>query len=93
VTKDRRLPFLRVSVPLWLSVAVLACSSTPKHFDPIEVPPPRQETAMVVAEAYDAFCRSLESMSASGDLTVYDAVTGKSRQVGVRVVAERGGRL
>ena len=48
---------------------------------------------MVVAEAYDAFCRSLESMSASGDLTVYDAVTGKSRQVGVRVVAERGGRL
>ncbi len=78
---------------LSLLALAAACSSAPKRFDPIEVPARRQETAAAVSEAYDAFCRSLESMSASGDLTVYDAVTGKSRQVGVRVVAERGGRL
>jgi len=81
------------AVALTLAVAAIACSSAPKRFAPVEVPPPRQETAAVVREAYDAFCRSLDSMSASGDLTVYDAVTGKSRQVGIRIVAERGGRL
>lgn len=82
----------RVVAVIFIATA-LACSSAPKRFDAIEIPPRRQETATAVAAAYDSFCRSLESMSASGDLTVHDAVTGKSRQVGVRVVAERGGRL
>jgi hypothetical protein len=55
--------------------------------------PLRQATAEEVREAYDGYCRGLETLSASGDLEVRDSRTGKSQRLGVRLVATRGGRL
>jgi outer membrane lipoprotein-sorting protein len=57
------------------------------------LPPLRQATAGEVREAYDAYCRGLDTLSASGDLEVRDSRTGKSQRLGVRMVASRGGRL
>jgi outer membrane lipoprotein-sorting protein len=55
--------------------------------------PPREATLDEALAAYDAFCEETETLSASGDLDVRDRRAGKSRKLGVRVVAARGGRL
>jgi hypothetical protein len=55
--------------------------------------PSRAATFEEVVAAYDGFCRSLDSWSASGDLDLRDLRAGKARRIGVRVLAGRGGRL
>ena len=55
--------------------------------------PLRAATLDEVLSAYDAYCESGKTLSASGDLDVRDRRTGKGRTLGVRVVATRGGRL
>jgi outer membrane lipoprotein-sorting protein len=44
-------------------------------------------------DAYDGFCRGLSTLSAKGDLDVRDARTGRTQRLGVRVLAQSGGRL
>jgi hypothetical protein len=46
-----------------------------------------------VLAAYDSYCASGKTLSASGDLDVRDRRTGRARSLGVRLVATRGGRL
>jgi outer membrane lipoprotein-sorting protein len=70
-----------------------ACGGSPLARPVAPLAPPRQATAEEVLSAYDAYCRGLETLSASGDLEVRDSRTGKSQRVGVRLVAARGGRL
>jgi outer membrane lipoprotein-sorting protein len=59
----------------------------------IDVSPPRAAGLDEVVAAYDAYCKGIETLSASGDLEVRDLRAGKARTLGVRVVAARGGRL
>jgi outer membrane lipoprotein-sorting protein len=53
----------------------------------------RAATPGEVLAAYDAYCESGTTLSASGHLDVRDRRTGKGRTLGVRLVAARGGRL
>lgn len=46
-----------------------------------------------VLAAYESYARGLTSVSGSGDLTVSDLRKGRARQIGVRVLAQRGGHL
>jgi outer membrane lipoprotein-sorting protein len=76
-------------------VAALAggCASGLPARRPASAPlPPLPEPEEALA-AYQAYCRSVESVSASGDLEVRDLRAGKTQRLGVRLVAGRGGRL
>lgn len=55
--------------------------------------PARAVTMDEVLSAYDAYCRGLETVNATGDLDVKDFTAGKERKLGVRLLAGRGGRL
>jgi outer membrane lipoprotein-sorting protein len=54
---------------------------------------PRAASMDEVISAYDAYCRGLETLSATGDLDVKDFRAGKQRKLGVRLLAGRDGRL
>jgi len=70
-----------------------ACVSAPTTITKVPRKQLRQATLDEVLGAYDDYCRGLESLSGSGDLTVGDLRAGKARTVGVRLAASRGGRL
>jgi outer membrane lipoprotein-sorting protein len=69
------------------------CATTPSAAPALPQRPPREATLDEALAAYDAYCKETETLSASGDLDVRDRRAGKSRKLGVRVVAARGGRL
>lgn len=50
-------------------------------------------TRAEIRAAYDAYARGIQTFSASGDLSVSDLRKAELRRLGVRVVAQRGGRL
>lgn len=82
----------RVVLPiLGLSAATCAGSRPAPPAAPLK--PLRAATLDEVLAAYEAYCRSATTLSASGDLEVRDHRTGKGRTLGVRLVATRGGRL
>lgn len=74
---------------LWIS----GCASAPRARDADSFPRPRQATPEQVLAAWDDYARAVETLSASGDLTLRDTRRGKSGQLSVRVVAGRGDRL
>jgi outer membrane lipoprotein-sorting protein len=53
----------------------------------------RQASPEEVRAAYEDYCAGVQTFSGSGDLEVQDLRAGRSRKVGVRFVATRGGRL
>ena len=55
--------------------------------------PVRTASVQEARDAYDGFCKGLSTLSAKGDLDVRDARTGKVQRLGVRVLAQSGGRL
>jgi outer membrane lipoprotein-sorting protein len=59
----------------------------------VSLTPPRAASLEEVLAAYDAYCKDMQTLSASGDLDVRDLRAGKARKLGVRMVAARGGRL
>jgi outer membrane lipoprotein-sorting protein len=67
------------------------CSPPPRPAAPAA--PLRLATLEEIRAAYDGYCNGIETLSASGDLDVRDARTGKTQRLGVRLVAARGGRL
>lgn len=81
---------------LWLAgalgLATTACA-TSRSIPTSAWRSPRQATASEVLAAFDGYCNGLESLSASGELTVSDLRAGKARSAGVRIAARRGGRL
>jgi outer membrane lipoprotein-sorting protein len=74
-------------------LGLTGCATTPSARPVVPLRPPRQATLEQVLAAYDAYCKETETLSASGDLDVRDRRAGKSRKLGVRMVAARGGRL
>jgi outer membrane lipoprotein-sorting protein len=84
---------LRIVLPI-LGLGAGACSAkaTPA---PVAVPlkPLRAASLDEVLAAYESYCESGKTLSASGDLDVRDRRTGRARTLGVRLVATRGGRL
>jgi outer membrane lipoprotein-sorting protein len=74
-------------------LGLAGCATTKSALPVVALGPPRQATFDEVLAAYDAYCKETETLSASGDLDVRDRRAGKSRKLGVRVVAARGGRL
>lgn len=88
---------LRIVLPilgLGAGAGAGACSAkaTPA---PVAVPlkPLRAASLDEVLAAYESYCESGKTLSASGDLDVRDRRTGRARTLGVRLVATRGGRL
>jgi outer membrane lipoprotein-sorting protein len=82
---------LALAVPF--AVLEGACASAPAPPPAQPRPPLRSASLAEVLDAYDAWCKGLETLSASGDLTVFDWRKRQSRRVGIRLVARRGGEL
>jgi hypothetical protein len=90
----QRARLVRTSVAL-LAIGIGAgCSGAALVRPPtLAVEKPRSASLEEVRSAYDAYCRAIETVSASGDLDVSDLRTGKTQKLGVRLLAARGGRL
>lgn len=81
---------------LCLSLVPFAGCARARRIPTAELLPPlpyRQAGRDEVLAAYESYARGLTSVSGSGDLSVSDLRKGRSRQIGVRVLAQRGGRL
>jgi len=83
--------------PAVLIVLLLAgsagCATAPAPTPVVPFRALRAASLDEVLAAYDAFCNGTHALSASGDLEVRDLRAGKSRRMGVRVLAGRDGRL
>jgi hypothetical protein len=82
----------RVVLPI-LGLGAAACTTARPATPAAPLKPLRAATLDEVLAAYDSYCESGTTLSASGNLDVRDRRTGKGRTLGVRVVATRGGRL
>lgn len=77
-----------------LSLAVSSgCAGRAVTISTVPVRPLRAATLEEVLAAHEAYCRGIDTLSASGDLEVRDLRAGKARKLGVRLVATRGGKL
>lgn len=81
------------AVLLVLGLGAAACTGAKPAPPAAPLKPLRAATLEEVVTAYDAYCESGTTLSASGDLDVRDRRTGRGRTLGVRLVATRGGRL
>ncbi len=84
---------LRPLLAVLAGLALAGCAGAPLTRPVAPLPPLRAASLEEVVAAYDAFCTGASTLSASGNLDVRDRRTGRSRSLGVRVVAARGGRL
>ncbi|HEV7503140.1 MAG TPA: hypothetical protein VGQ33_24140 [Vicinamibacteria bacterium] len=82
----------RAVLPI-LGLGAAACSATKPAVVGVPLAPLRAASLDEVLAAYESYCESGKTLSASGDLDVRDRRTGKGRTLGVRLVATRGGRL
>jgi len=78
---------------LAMGLACAGCAATPLAGPRPPAPAARKAGLDEVLSAYDAYCSTMESLSASGDLGLQDVRTGRAQTLGVRLVATRGGRL
>ena len=77
-----------------LSVAASSgCAARAVSISTVPVRPLRAATLEEVLAAHDAYCKGMDTLSASGDLEVRDLRAGKARRLGVRLVTTRGGKL
>lgn len=76
-----------------LGLGAAACSAAKPAIVGVPLGPLRAASLDEVLAAYESYCESGKTLSASGDLDVRDRRTGKGRTLGVRLVATRGGRL
>jgi len=81
------------AAPLFLGLGAAACTGSRPAPPAVPFKPLRPATLEQVLAAYDAYCESTTTVSASGDVDVRDRRTGKGRTLGVRLVAARGGKL
>jgi outer membrane lipoprotein-sorting protein len=90
-----RNPAASIAWAVLLVVALGAAACTGARPAPPAVPlkPLRAASLEEILAAYDAYCRSGTTVSASGDVDVRDRRTGRGRTLGVRLVAARGGKL
>ncbi|MFI5328159.1 MAG: hypothetical protein ACHQ7H_18140 [Candidatus Rokuibacteriota bacterium] len=82
--------------PLVVTLALVAgsgCASRQVTISAVPARPLRAATLEEVLAAHDAYCKGMDTLSASGDLDVRDFRAGKARKLGVRLVAARGGKL
>lgn len=84
---------LRPALVLALALASASCATSGVAPSAPALHEPRKATLDEVLAAHDAYCEATRTFSASGDLEVRDVRAGKSRTLGVRLVAARGGRL
>ena len=77
----------------WVVLGQAACVTRTIATPVAPLRPLRAATLEEVVAAYDGFCRGVSTLSATGDLDVRDLRAGKARRIGVRVLADRGGRL
>src|SRR6185295_6527366 len=82
----------RAVLPI-LGLGAVACTAARPAPPAAPLKPLRMATLDEVLAAYDSYCESGTTLSASGNLDVRDRRTGKGRTLGVRVIATRGGRL
>lgn len=80
------------------AVVLSSLGPTGCAFKPVSIPvvpyrPLRSATLEEVLAAHESYCKSIETLNASGDLEVRDLRAGKQRRLGVRLLAARGGRL
>jgi outer membrane lipoprotein-sorting protein len=78
---------------LVLGLGAAACTGSRPAPPGVPLKPLRAATLEQVLAAYDAYCESGTTVSASGDVDLRDRRAGKGRTLGVRVVATRGGKL
>jgi len=83
---------LKTAVVLLVAVASIACATSPSIPLP-EFRVPRRAGLDEVLAAYESYCAGMRAFSGSGNLEVQDLRARRSRKVGVRVVAQREGRL
>jgi hypothetical protein len=85
----------RLAAALFAAVLAGGCSTAAPagHVASAPAPPLRMASFDEVLGAWDAYCRSLDTLRASGELEVRDLRSGKARSLGVRLAAGRGGRL
>jgi hypothetical protein len=85
-----------IAPPLAVALAVVtgsACAGRAVTISAVPARPLRAATLEEVLAAHDAYCKGMDTLSASGDLDIRDHRAGKARRLGVRLVAARGGRL
>jgi outer membrane lipoprotein-sorting protein len=82
---------LKTVFVLLATIGSIACA-TPRPRSP-EFRPARKAGFDEVLAAYEGYCARMQTFSGAGDLEVSDLRTGRSRKVGVRVVAARARRL
>lgn len=91
-----RLPRVASMIPLVVTLALVAgsgCAGRQVTISAVPARPLRAATLEEVLAAHDAYCKGMDTLSASGDLDVRDLRAGKARKLGVRLVATRGGKL
>jgi outer membrane lipoprotein-sorting protein len=86
-------PARRAAAALLVALAFSACATPHLIPGPPWLAEPRHASPEEILGAYDAYCSGIRTFSGSGDLELRDLRAGKSRRVGVRFVAARGGRL
>jgi len=84
---------LRTALALLVALVLSGCASTRDVPQAPRLTEPRKATLEEVLAAHDAYCSAIQTFSGSGDLQLQDLRTGRSRKLGVRFVASRGGRL
>lgn len=93
LTLSRRIDSMAALVVTLALVAGSGCAGRQVTISAVPARPLRAATLEEVLAAHDAYCRGMETLSASGDLDVRDLRAGKARKLGVRLVATRGGKL
>ena len=82
----------RVVLPI-LGLGAAACTAARPAPPAAPLKPLRAATLDEVLAAYDSYCESGTTLSASGNLDVRDRKTGKGRTLGVRVMHALGARI
>ena len=92
LTLPRRVVSILVAVALAV-VTGSGCAGRAVTISAVPTRPLRAATREEVLAAHDAYCKGMDTLSASGDLDIRDHRAGKARKLGVRLVATRGGKL
>jgi outer membrane lipoprotein-sorting protein len=90
---DSRPRCTRRDVVLAAVVLAFGCATAKAPSPPVPFRKPRTATLEEVLTAYDEYCKSTTTLSASGELEVRDLRASRPRRVGVRMLAGRDGRL
>jgi outer membrane lipoprotein-sorting protein len=85
--------WLRAVPSLAIAMSIAGCATQSAAPTAPALKEPRRTSLDEALAAYDSYCDGARSFSGSGDMELSDAGAGKTRKMGVRLLAARPGRL